>query len=413
MDGKLTLQRYLPPFLLGTALCASLLGTGCRSTPEAEAAPPVIPVKLETLQSSTLKESSEFVGNLEAVQIADVRTEIQGRIERISVTPGQEVGAGQSLLTLKPDQTVPQLEGSLAGIDLARGNRENALKALDVAKAQRDTAKANLQLDTINVERAKQLVEAGALAQIYLDEARAKREAARNNLVAANEQVAAAEVAVSQTEAQIRQAEAQAAASQVSVDFKEVVSPIAGVVDNIAVKVGDYVSVGQSVTRVAQTDTLYLNIEVPPERSANLRTGLAVELLDPNSKQQLAIGSLSFISPTVNTNTQSILTKAQFRNVGNQLRDGQFVQARIIWSNQPGVLVPTTAISRVSGQDFVYLVAAQPNESGQEFVQMKSVELGDIQNNQYQVISGLKAGDRIAVTNILKLRDGIAIEPES
>lgn len=413
MAAKPVLLRRLSPLLLSTALSLSVVASSCRPTPEANAAAPVVPVELETLQTSTVKESSEFVGNLEAAQIVEVRPEIQGRIEQIFVTPGQEVGAGQSIMRLKPDQTVPQYQGSLAGVDVARGNRDNTLKALDVARAQLDTALATLQLDTTNVERAQQLVDAGALGQIRLDEALNKQAASRNNVKAAQEQVAAAEVQVQQAEAAIRQAEAQAEASLVSVEFKDVVTPIAGIMDDLPVKLGDYVSVGQSVAKVTQLETMLLNIQVPSNRSAQLRTGLAVELLDPNSKQQLATGSLTFVSPTVDNQAQTILTKAQFRNPNGQLRDGQYVEARIVWDTQPGVLVPTTAITRVGGKEFIYVVDDEPNEEGQTIVRLTPVELGDIQDGNYQVISGVEAGDRIAVSNILKLSDGVAIEANS
>lgn len=407
------LQNRLSPLLLGTALSLSLLGTGCRPTPEANAAPQAVPVKLETLQSATVKDSSEFVGNLEAVQIVEVRPEIQGRIEQIFVSPGEEVVAGQSLMVLKPDQTVPQYQGTLAGVDVAIGNRDNALKALDVAKAQLDTAKATLELDAVNVERAQRLVDAGALGQIRLDEALNKQEASRNNVVAAQEMVAAAEVQVQQAEAAIRQAQAQADVALVSVEFKDVVTPISGVLGDIPVKLGDYVSVGEPVARVTQLEALLLNIQVPSNRSSQLRTGLTVELLDPNSKQQLATGSLTFVSPNVDTQAQTILTKAQFRNPDGKLRDGQYVQARIVWETQPGLLIPTTAITRVGGKSFVYRVDEEQNETGQEVVRLSPVELGDIQDGSYQVISGLDQGDRIAVSNILKLKDGAPVQPES
>jgi RND family efflux transporter MFP subunit len=372
-----------------------------------------VPVIVETLQTGDVKDSTEFVGNLEATQIAEVRPEIQGRVERILVTPGQEVGAGQSILVLKPDQTLPQYQGAEAGVEVAIGQRDNALKALDVARAQRETAAYNVQFDNANVDRAQQLVAAGGLAQIRLDEALAKQEASKNQLIAANEQVAAAEVAVQQAEAQIRQAQAQADASLVSLELKDVVAPISGVMDDLLVKVGDYVSVGQAITKVAQTQTLTLNLQVPPERAADLRTGLEVELIDPTSKSQLATGSLTFVAPTVNPDAQAIQTKAQFRNVDNLLRDGQFVSARIIWATQAGVLIPTTAVTRVGGKDFVFRVADEPNEAGQEIVNLHPVELGDIQGDRYQVLSGLEAGDQIAVSNILKLSDSAPIEPES
>lgn len=414
MKAKSVVLSCLSPLLLlGTALSVSVLGTSCRPTPEASAAAPVVPVELVTLQTSTIKESSEFVGDLEATQIVQVRPEIQGRIEQLLVTPGQEVSAGQTIMVLKPDQTVPQYQGSLAGVDVARGNRDNALKALDVAKAQLETAKATLELDTTNVERARQLVDAGALGQIRLDEALNKQEASRNNVLAAQEQVAAAEVRVQQAEAAIRQAQAQAEASLVSVEFKDVVTPIAGIMDDLPVKLGDYVAVGQPVATVTQLDTMLLNLQVPSNRASQLRPGLAIELLDPNSKQQIATGSLTFVSPTVDSQAQTILAKAQFRNPNGQLRDGQFVEARIVWKTQPGLLVPTTAITRVGGKEFVYVVDAEPNEDGQTVVRLTPVELGDIQGDSYQVIAGVEAGDRIAVSNILKLRDGVAVETNS
>jgi RND family efflux transporter MFP subunit len=413
MDNRLLLQKHLSPFFLGAALCLGLAGSGCRSMPEAEAGVPTIPVDLTRLQSETIKESTVFVGNLEAVQTAEVRSEIQGRVEQVLVTPGQEVAAGQALMRLKPDQTVPQLQGAVAGVDIARGNRDNALKALDIARAQRDTLRSTLELDTANVDRAERLAAAGALAEIRLDEARAKLEETRNRLRAADEQVAAAEVAIQQAEAQIRQAQAQADASLVSVEFKNVVAPIAGVVDDVQAKVGDYVSTGQPITTVTQAETLLLNMEVPPEQGPRLRTGLAVELLNPTSKDQLATGSLTFVSPNVTRETQSILTKAQFRNVDGLLRDGQTVEARIIWNTRPGILIPVTAISRVGGKEFVYVLDEETAEDGKPVVRLTPVELGDIQGDDFQVLSGLEQGDRIAVSNILKLKDGTPVEPNT
>lgn len=406
------LTHTLSPLLIGTALPA-LLVTSCRSTSNTEAAVQAVPVQIETLQPGTVENSSEFVGSLEAVQLAEVRSEIQGRIERILVEPGQSVEAGQAIMVLKPDQTVPQYEGALAAVDVARGSREQALKALDIAKAQRDTAQATLELDTVNVSRAQLLVEEGALGQIRLDEAFRQQEASRNALIAAEEQVSAAQVAIQQADASIRQAQAQADASLVSVQFKQITAPIAGIIDNSTLKVGDYVSVGEPIARVAQTEALFLNIEVPSNRSRQLRTGLMVELMDPIERERLAVGSITFVSPTIDPSAQAILTKARFRNDDSSLRDGQNVAARIIWDSQPGLLIPTTAVKVIGGKDFVFLVEDQTEDTGQMVARLTPVELGDIQANSYQVISGLEAGDRLAVSNILKLQDETSVQPEA
>ncbi|VEP15675.1 Efflux transporter, RND family, MFP subunit (fragment) [Hyella patelloides LEGE 07179] len=91
----------------------------------------------------------------------------------------------------------------------------------------------------------------------------------------------------------------------------------------------------------------------------------------------------------------------------------------MIWDEQPGILVPTTAVSTLGGQNFVYLATednSQEESNSQSasealIAQQQPIKLGSIQAQDYQVISGLELGDRIAVSNILSLRDGTSIKP--
>ena len=413
VTGRSRQQNWLSSLMLCAALGVSLISSSCRAGSEANAAFPPLAVKLEKLQADTVKDSTEFVGTLEAVQIVEVRAETQGRVEQVLVEPGQAIGTGQALVVLKPDQTVPEYEGALAGVDVAQSQQETAVAQLKIAQTQRDTAQAEVDLITEYIPRLQKLYEQGAIEQLRLDEALQQQKALSSNLLAAEDQVVVAELAIKQAQDSLRQSQAQADASLIGVRFKEIVSPIDGVVGNLSVKLGDYVGAGDAVTKVSQADALFLNLAIPANRSAQLETGLAVELIDPTSKKQLATGSLTFVSPTVDPEGQTVLAKARFRNVDGKLRDGQNVQARLIWDTEPGVLIPTTAISRVGGKDFVFVVAEEPNDEGQDVVRLSPVELGDIQGNSYPVIDGLSVGDRIAVSNILKLRDGDPIQPES
>ena len=414
---KLIVDKSLSHFLfVGTALSVSFLGTGCNSTPKADAtadaAPQAVPVRVKQLQPGTIQESSEFVGNLEAVKIVEVLPEVEGRIERVLVNPGQRVRAGQTIMLLKPGKVVPQHKADLVKIDIAKKNYENAQKKLDIVKAKLDTTKAEYTVTSNYVPRVQKLAEAGAIAQIKLDETLQKQVAAKNNFVSVQQEVAAAQIDVKQAEDNIRQAKAQADVSLINLQSKAVVSPIAGIVDQLPAKQGSYLNAGQSVVaKIAQTEALELNIAVPSNRSNNLKKGLVVELFDPVSKKKLTSGSLSFISPTINTEGQTILTKARFRNVQGKLRHGQNVRARIIWNNQTGVLIPTTAVSQSGNVSFIYL--AKPGEKGQTVAKLVPVKLGNIQGSDYQVISGVKPGDRVAVSNILKLRDGVPVQPEA
>ena len=128
----------------------------------------------------------------------------------------------------------------------------------------------------------------------------------------------------------------------------------------------------------------------------------------------------------VQQTTQSILTKVVFPHQGN-LKDQEYVRVKVIWDEKPGILVPTTAISTLGGQDFVYVAREKQSQSPEStekqgsvsaqasspslIAEQHSIKLGSIQAQDYQVISGLKQGDRIAVSNILNLRNGAAIQP--
>ncbi|EDX86427.1 efflux transporter, RND family, MFP subunit [Synechococcus sp. PCC 7335] len=405
-------RSWLSPFVLGTALSISLLSLGCRRTPDADVVSPGIPAQVEELASDTVRDSTTFVGTLEAVEIVDVRSEIQGRIETVFVSPGEFVGPGQSIVSLRPDQTAPQYEGDLAGVEVARTNLASARAQLGIAQAQRTNALSELNVATEYEPRLRTLYEQGAIAELRLDEGLLEVEAAKNNFAAAEEKVTAAQSAIIQAESSIRQAQARADASLVSFQSKEVVSPISGVVGDLNVKRGEYIGTGDQIVQITQTENLVLNLQVPSTRSSQLKEGLTVQLIDPATDELLTNGTVDFISPTVNSEGQTILVKALFNNVGRKLKDSQYVEAKVIWNTEPGLLIPSAAISRSGSKNFVYVVGEEPNESGQEIVNLKPVELGDIQGGRYRVMSGLEEGDRIAVSNILKLQDGAPIVPE-
>ncbi|MGV2827163.1 efflux RND transporter periplasmic adaptor subunit [Myxosarcina sp. GI1(2024)] len=377
--------------------------------------PDPVPVKFATLETERIVEASEFVGRLEAVDQAEIKSEIQGQVKQILVESGQNIEAGQVLLELKPDQTVSQVESARAAVNIAESNRDTALEQLKVAGANRDTAQSEVNLAKTNFERAKFLLEGGVIGEFDYDRAAQDLEAKQNNLSSANNAVAAAKAAISQAEANIAQARAQLDEAQVSVNFKKIKAPISGVLDDIPVDIGDYVSTGETVAKIARNNALDLRISVPSNRRKQLKAGLPVELIDPTTKTTLARGSINFIAPTVDPSSQVILTKARFSDENGSLRDGQYVQARVIWNTEPGITIPTIAVSRQSGKDFVYLADEITNDAGETkpIVRLHPVELGALQDTSYQVIDGLEAGDRVATSNILKLQNMTPVQPDS
>ena len=209
----------------------------------------------------------------------------------------------------------------------------------------------------------------------------------------------------------MNQAQARVKVASENLEFNRVVAPIDGIVGDIIPKVGYYIEAGDSITTITQNNNLELNIAIPIQQASKLKLGLPVAIVDSQGKTEVK-GKISFISPTVNSTQQSILAKATFPNNGS-LQDEQFVRAKVIWSEKPGILVPTTAISRIAGQSFVF-IAEEIEQNGKItlIAQQKLVQLGDIQGQAYQVISGIEPGEKLITSGILNLSNGVPVVNE-
>lgn len=390
--------------------------TGACSKPESSqqtTAPPAIPVESQKIEPGQVQNVSVFVGALEASRRVEVKPEIQGQIQRVFVQPGDRVSRGTPIMTLKPDQTVPQLQGSVIALENARTAREAAVRQREVAQANLATAQSDVELAQTNFNRAEFLVSQGAVGQLRYDESKNNLDTARNRLKSAQEQLRVAAVGISQAEGSIRAAQSQVDTNRVSVNFKQVLSPIAGEIGDIPVKLGDYITTGQTVTTITQNQTLDLRLSIPSNENDRLRLGLPVELINPSTRQKIATGNINFISPDINSQAQSVLVKARFQNQNSQLKNGQFVQARVIWGQNSGILVPVAAVARTGGQGFVYVITKDKANTEQAVVEQRPVVLGAIQGDKYEIVKGIEQGEQIATSNILKLRNGAPVQPQS
>uniref|UniRef100_A0A7C3PD87 Efflux RND transporter periplasmic adaptor subunit n=1 Tax=Oscillatoriales cyanobacterium SpSt-418 TaxID=2282169 RepID=A0A7C3PD87_9CYAN len=418
-------KRPSTPF--GFMLLAVTL-VSCQGNNSKQATPTVVPVKLQVLEARAVFESSDFVGTLEAAEKVDLRPETQGRIAEVRVRPGDRVAPGTPILTIQPGQTQPQLDGAQAAVNVAQANKAATIeqlrvaeKGLEVARTELSSAQASRNLSKTNFDRATFLLSQGAIGRFDYDRAKTDLEISSNRVQAAQEKVGQAQASVSQARsviaqanAGVAQAQAQVAGAQVNAAFKQILAPISGVVGEVFVKPGDVVSTGQTITNIIQNDALDLRLSVPSNRLSQLRKGLKVELIDPATRKRISTGQVNFISPTVDSAAQSVLVKARFPNRNGILRNGQYVEARLIWNQGTGLLIPTNAVLQVSGKSFAYIAETDTSQKEtQRVARMRPVTLGDIQEQSYQVINGVKPGESVVVSGILRLRDGVPIQPES
>ena len=427
--------------ILGAILLLPLFVSGCGGEPESQApGAQAIPVKLKTLETSTLIDSSRYVGTLEAQGRVNLAPRIDGRIARIFVQQGDRVIQGDPIIELEPTQQQEDVNAATQNVNVEKarlGQAQAELKAAEADKAAAaadvERARADLQdleaevkLAQINIERSKFLVEGGAQPKQDLDDKtrdlstkRAQRNARKEALNSSFESLQAAERRVEQALANIDSqkavvGQAQAELGSISQDlaFNTIKAPISGIVGSFSQKkVGDFVNIGEQVSTLTDNQVFYLNIWIPTEYRSRLKLGLPVEIINGDGSKGVA-GKITFISPLVDQNTQAIQTKVTFQNDGS-LRDRQYVRVKVIWQEEPGLLIPTRAVTTLGGQRFVFV--AQPGDSAEADLVAKQqpIEVGSIQGQEFQIISGVKEGDKIAVSRILDLKDGSPITEES
>ena len=322
-----------------------------------------MPVEILTLTAKPVEQTTEYVASLKSRRSSTIQPEVEGPLVSIAVRSGQQVSRGTLLFEI---DSAPQ-QAALASLQSMRPSRES-----DVEFARQQVA------------RNRTLLTAGAISQREVEQFEAQLRSAEAQLRALDDQ--------------IKQQRSQLA-------YYRVTAPIAGTVGDIPVNIGDRVTKSTVLTTVDENGTLEVYINVPVPQAPQLKLGLPVRLVDDRG-QTLATNKITFISPNVDTATQSVLAKAQLVEGRGQYRSDQFVRARIVWTTAPGLTIPVTAVSRINAQFFAFVA----EKSGEGLLaKQKPVELGAIVGNDYVVQSGLAPGEQLIVSGLQKIRDGAPV----
>ena len=156
------------------------------------------------------------------------------------------------------------------------------------------------------------------------------------------------------------------------------------------------------ITTIDQGDQLEAYINVPLEQATRLRPGLTVELLDPTG-EVIASNPVTFIAPRADDATQSVLAKATLRQSPPSIRVMQYVRARIIWNNEPSLVVPAR---RGEPHRRTVFRPRRRRERKGAIARQRPVSLGEVIGEDYIVRSGLKPGEKVIVSNLQKISDG-------
>ncbi|MEH1938293.1 MAG: efflux RND transporter periplasmic adaptor subunit [Nostoc sp.] len=408
------LWLFLPALLLlggGAAVVWRLLTPQNSAPSTANAQPLGVRVKISTVQSGIIEESSDFIASLKSQRSVTLQPRIQGQVTQILVKSGDSVSAGAAILQVdSTPQAAIALNNPVPQAFLMQlANARATLKSLE---AERPSYLANVQLYQQNYEKFVTLAEEGAVSRQTSNQSADRLATAKTSLDAIDSRIQAQRATILQAEKTLQQGNVNTQKQQI--EYDKITAPFSGTVGNIAVKVGDLVNTSTQLVNLTQNRPLEVNISVPLQQGPQLRKGMPVEVMNTQG-QKLGRSRVFFIAPNASNETQGILIKALFNNPNNQLRANQLVRARVFWNQRPGVLIPTTAMTRIAGDTFVYVVETEKSPQGvsQQVARQRRVRLGEIKGNNYQVIDGLQPEDKVIISGLLNLRDGVAIVPES
>ena len=345
---------------------AMALAAGCGKTsagdPKAAGGPQAMPVQVLVARSQNVPDVTEYLSVLKSRHSANINPQVEGYITKIFVTSGERVTAGTPLIQIDPLKQ----QAAVSGQEAARSAQEATLRY------------AEIQLD-----RERKLFAAGVVPKQDVDNAQTAYDAAVAQLKSLSDQVNQ---------------------QQVELRYYRVTAPMNGTVGDIPVRVGDRVAVSTLLTTVDEPGPLEAYIYVPADRARNLKLGLPVHLLDA-AGNKVADSQLTFLSPQVDTETQTVLAKASLENPRG-LRVAQQVRAQVVWSTHEGTVIPILAVNRISGQFFAFLAVKEGNGT---VARQKLLKLGDTAGNDYVVLDGIKPGDHIITSGLQFLQDGVPV----
>lgn len=371
-------NRVLTPLAVVLMLTGSLALTGCDDKQDQQGGQQMPEVGVVTLKTEPLQITTELPGRTIAYRIAEVRPQVSGIILKRNFVEGSDIEAGVSLYQIDPATYQ-------ATYDSAKG---------DLAKAQ---AAANIA--ELTVKRYQKLLGTQYISKQEYDQALADAQQATAAVVAAK---AAVETA------------------RINLAYTKVTSPISGRIGKSSVTEGALVQNGQAsaLATVQQLDPIYVDVTQSSNDFLRLKQELAngslkqengkakVDLVTSDSIKFPQSGTLEFSDVTVDQTTGSITLRAIFPNPDHTLLPGMFVRARLQEGTKPtALLVPQQGVTRTPRGDATVLVVGADNK-----VETRQIVASQAIGDKWLVTDGLKAGDRVVVSGLQKVRPGAQVK---
>lgn len=365
------------PFRLPLAAACVLSLLAACSDPAAPAAPPPPEVTVMSLQPREASITVEYVAETEAFNTVEIRPRVGGLLDKQDAMEGAYVKKGQVLFVI---------------------DSQPYLAARSEARAAVAQAQAAMEQAERDYERVAPLAKLNAVSQQEVDAVTARRAAAR---------------------ASVDSAQAALKTAELNLDYTTVTSPIDGIVGRAQLRVGGLVTAYTTLlTTVYDTDPMYVNFSISERRMLELqhRFGFTREKPNPDLAFRLILADgveyphparLDFIEAAVDQNTGTLPVRLRVDNAKGELLDGQFARVMVETNRvADALLIPQRAVQELQGKTSVWVIDADNT------AQSRDVRLGTRIDSDWLVQEGLKAGDRVVVEGIQKLKPGVSVNPQ-
>jgi RND family efflux transporter MFP subunit len=385
---------------------AALITAGCGSRdPEAmaAAADPEAPAVVTTaVVEEPVTRFIRVSGTLAAQEEAEVAAEVAGRVVATPIERGSRVAQNGILIQIADAEVAAQAreaDANAAQIEARLGTASGA--AFDVERvAEVANARAAYELARTEFERTKMLQERQLVSRSEFDQREAQVEAARRQY----------EVAKNGAEQQYQAlmgARARVAMARKAVADTTVRAPFDGVVGERLVSVGDYVTRGTKIASVMRVSPLRLELTVPAQSVAAVAVGRAVTLEVDAVPGETFVGEIRFVSPALRSDTRALVVEAIVANTDGRLKPGLFATARIEQATKsPALLLPASAVQKTGTASRVFVVVEDRAEE-------RLITIGQTDGDRVEAATGLAAGDRVVVSGLERLKDGMRVKEGS
>ena len=358
----------------------------------------VVPVEIAAATTMDIPVQIKSIGNVESISAVAVRSQVEGTLQAVHFTPGQEVKKGDLLFTIDPRPLQAMFAQANANLAKAVAAVDQGKQVLAKDQAQATNARTIMRRDVI-------LVEQGVISHEEYDNSVAASEAADATVRADQSAVNSLNAAAKAEQANVRNA-------QVQLSYAAIRAPIAGKTGNLVVTTGNLVRANDTTAMVtiAQSSPIYVTFTVPEPDFLRIRdyashADFRTEVSIPGSSQPAQQGKLSLIDNTVDTSTGTIRLKATFENADRQLYPGLFTNVVLtLGTEHQAVVVPAQAVQIGQDNSFVYTV--KPDNT----VEVRNVKTGTTYNQMVLIEDGIKPGEKVVTDGQLRLVPGATVQ---